>query len=92
VLEAMAARIPVVATAAGGIPEAVRADVDGLLVERPADVDDFAAAVQRMLDDPGLRHRLTENAFARVQETFALDSVCARYRSVLAGAASRRGP
>jgi len=31
-LEAMAARVPVVATTAGGIPEAVRAEVDGLLI------------------------------------------------------------
>lgn len=92
VLEAMAARIPVVATAVGGIPEAVRADVDALLIEAPAGAEVFTSAVQRLLDDPALRQRLTENAFARVRNAFDIDTVCARYRSVLADAAGRCGP
>jgi len=46
-LQAMAAGVPVVATAAGSIPEVVG---DGALVVGPGDVDGLAAAISRVLD------------------------------------------
>jgi glycosyltransferase involved in cell wall biosynthesis len=57
VLEAQACGIPVVGTAAGGIPEFVTDGVNGLLV---APGDDAALAVQlaRLLSDASLRERL----------------------------------
>jgi glycosyltransferase involved in cell wall biosynthesis/ADP-heptose:LPS heptosyltransferase len=57
ILEAMAAGLPVVATTAGGIPEFAHDGVNALLV-RPGNVDDLAAALRRLLDDPPLRNRL----------------------------------
>ncbi|WP_345752397.1 glycosyltransferase [Microbacterium rhizophilus] len=67
VVEAAAARVPVVATAAGGVPEildpgwadsgrddAVRVAPLGLLV-RPGDVDALAGAIRLALDDPPAR-------------------------------------
>jgi glycosyltransferase involved in cell wall biosynthesis len=49
-IEAMAAGLPIVATAVGGTPDAVRDGETGLLVP-PADSDALAQAVERMLSD-----------------------------------------
>jgi len=51
VLEAMAAGVPVVVTALGGLPELVRHEVDGLVVDHPAP-DLVARAIARPLRDP----------------------------------------
>ncbi len=57
-LEAMDAGVPVVATAAGGIPEIVTAGESALLVEA-RDSQALAAAMARLLSDEDLRIRLT---------------------------------
>jgi len=61
VTEALACGLPVVTTTAGGLPEALGRGADGgrpgLLVP-PGDSGAFAAALQRWLDDVGLRRRL----------------------------------
>jgi len=49
--------VPVVATAAGGIPELVRDGVTGLLVP-VGDAPALAAALRRVLGDADLRRRL----------------------------------
>jgi glycosyltransferase involved in cell wall biosynthesis len=55
--EAMAWGRPVVATAVGGLTDAVEDGVTGLLVE-PGDVPALRAAIVRLLGDAGLRARL----------------------------------
>ncbi len=60
-LEAMAAGAAIVASRVGGIPEVVQDDVTALLVP-PGDADALASALQRLLDDPALRSRLTSAA------------------------------
>ncbi len=55
-LEAMAARVPVVASRVGGIPETIRDGNDGLLVP-PADPEALAAAIVRIARDGDLRER-----------------------------------
>lgn len=57
IMEAMAAGLPVVASAISGVPELVRHEDTGLLVEQ-RDPDGLAAAIQRLAADPGLRRRL----------------------------------
>ena len=57
VLEAQATGVAVVGTAAGGIPDFVADDDNGLLVP-PGDAAALAAALARLVTDPSLRARL----------------------------------
>lgn len=57
VLEAFAARIPVIGSDLGGIAELVSHEINGLLVP-PNRVEGWTRAIQRLLDTPGLLTRL----------------------------------
>jgi glycosyltransferase involved in cell wall biosynthesis len=85
-LEAMAAELPIVATAVGGIPEIVEDEKEGILVRPSADERDFedrfTGALRRVLADERLRRSLTARAAVRVRRDFAFDSVFGRYRSL----------
>ena len=76
-MEAMAADVPCVATAVGGIPELL-ADDCGLLVE-PSSPQVLAAAMMRLMDDAALRTRLVASASRRVRARHDLDRVVTRY-------------
>ena len=65
-LEAMAAGLPVIATAVGGLPEVVTDGVNGLLIP-PQDPEALAQALARLLDDPALAKKLGENARQHVE-------------------------
>lgn len=54
VLEAMAAGVPVIATAVGGVPEIVEHERTGLLVP-PGNASALASAIERVLLDPALQ-------------------------------------
>ena len=62
--EAFAAGLPVVATAVGGVPDAV--GQSALLVE-PGDAEAPAAQLKRLADDPALRGHLIESGVERVR-------------------------
>lgn len=83
VAEAMLLGVPVVATRVGGIPEIVRADIDGLLVP-PDDPRSLAEALERILGDEALRARLTEAGGRRARESFTAARFAADYRRLFA--------
>jgi glycosyltransferase involved in cell wall biosynthesis len=66
-LEAMAAGTPVVSTTVGAEGVPVRSGHELLLADEPAE---FAAAVLRLLDDPGLGRRLAAAARRLVTQQF----------------------
>jgi sugar transferase (PEP-CTERM/EpsH1 system associated) len=76
-LEAMAMRLPVVATHVGGVPEIVEDGENGILVP-PGDEPALHAALQRLADDPALISTLAHAGQAHVQANFTLDSMVAR--------------
>jgi glycosyltransferase involved in cell wall biosynthesis len=71
VLDAMAMRLAVVGTRAGGIPEAVVHAETGLLVA-PADSRALAGAITRLLKDPPRRQRMGDKGYARVAGHFGV--------------------
>lgn len=89
VAEAMAAGLPVVATAVGGVPECVSAGETGLLVP-PTDAAALADALIGLLGDAPLRRRLGEAARKRVQERFSAETQVPRIEAALSLAARRR--
>jgi glycosyltransferase involved in cell wall biosynthesis len=86
VLEAMAAGVPVVASRVEGVPEVIRDQRDGLLVE-PGDADALAAAVRRFIGGQADWEAVRHSALARQSERFSDDAMAAGtarvYRHVL---------
>lgn len=80
-LEAMAQRLPVVATSVGGNPEVVLDGVTGHLVPR-RDPERLAATLVSLLRDPGARERMGAAGRQRVEEHFSRTSMVAAYRQL----------
>jgi glycosyltransferase involved in cell wall biosynthesis len=80
-LEAMAAGVPCIATAVGGIPD-LFGDDRGLSV--PAqDALALADAMTAIVRSPELRQRLVSNAAANLVRNYALDAIANRYLELL---------
>jgi glycosyltransferase involved in cell wall biosynthesis len=72
ILEAMRAGLPVVASAVGGIPEAVLNKKTGFLVP-PADPDALACSLRTLFENASLRAEMGRRARARYLERFTAD-------------------
>lgn len=77
-IEAMAAGKPIVASAAGGIPEIASAHDTALLVP-PADATALAAALGRLLEEPALADSLARKGRERARERFSLNAMFEAY-------------
>jgi glycosyltransferase involved in cell wall biosynthesis len=67
VIEALACGLCIVSTDVGGIPFLLEHEVDALLVPEK-DADAMAAAVRRIMTEPGLAERLSRNARAKAEK------------------------
>jgi hypothetical protein len=74
IMDAMAARLPVVATMAGGIPEVVIHRETGLLVP-PRDPQALAQAILKLSLDRGLAGRLARRGHEVVHEKFSAEAM-----------------
>lgn len=87
-LEAMAAGIPAIATAVGGVGDVVQEGQTGFLVP-PADPDALAQAIVRLWNSPEEARGVAGRAAARVREAFSsqrmLESYASLYREVARG-------
>lgn len=88
VLESMAARVPVVATSVGGVPELVVDGQTGLLVP-PGDPQAAGAAIDRLFGDPALARRLGDAGRELVRSRYSRERMVAEattlYDAVAAG-------
>jgi glycosyltransferase involved in cell wall biosynthesis len=71
-LQASAARVPIVTTPVGGIPEIVEDGRNGLLVP-PGDADELADALIRLLESADLRHRMGRAGREVIERGFSVD-------------------
>ena len=88
--EAMAMGIPIVSTAISGIPELVDDGVDGLLVPQRNSAA-LAAALARLLSDPGLRTRLGAAGRAKVCEVFDSKKTTIQLKELFVSAIQSKG-
>jgi glycosyltransferase involved in cell wall biosynthesis len=79
-LEAWANGLPVVAAAAGGVPEVVTHEQNGLLVPF-GDVPALAGSIARLVDDPGYAHGLGESGRMLLDSGYTWDN---RFQTLLA--------
>ncbi|MFQ3593604.1 MAG: glycosyltransferase [Gemmataceae bacterium] len=88
-LEAMAARLPVVATAVGGTPEVVVEGETGYLVP-PNQPERLAQRIETLLDDAAQRERMGLAGRQRVCEQFTFKAMAAQYEELFAQLPMRR--
>lgn len=77
-IEALAAGLPSVATAVGGIPDVARNGQEALLVP-PRDADALVTAIDQLLTDKPLNQRLANAGRARAHSVFGIDSVAQQH-------------
>ena len=80
--EAMACGLPVIANAAGALPEVVGSDGSAGVLVPPRDPAAMAQAIRSVLDEPGRAERMGAAARARVERLFQWDQAAAGLISV----------
>jgi glycosyltransferase involved in cell wall biosynthesis len=88
VLEAMGLGVACIATQVAGTVEVIEDGRSGLLVP-PDDVPSLAAALTKLVQDPGLRQKLAAAGRERVQQRFGLDAMLERFERYLLQIAGR---
>ena len=82
VREAMFAKVPVVATRVGGVPESVRHGETGYLVDSH-DEEALRKHTARLLHDPDLRRTMGENAVTFARDRFSRSAWIEAYSNVI---------
>lgn len=84
ILEASAMRKPVIGTNVGGVPEAIRDGVTGLLVA-PEDSKGLASAIIKLLKDGALRRRMGDEGRAMVEAGYSTEKMVEKMHKVYSG-------
>lgn len=90
ILEAMRAKLPVIASKVGGVPEAVMDGETGLLVDR-GDTHSLAIAIKRLITQPGMRESMGMAGRTRFDTEFTFQTMMAKTLSIYNSAISN-GP
>ncbi|MGG0413135.1 glycosyltransferase family 4 protein [Peribacillus simplex] len=78
ILEAMAAKLPIIATNVGGVPDIVKEN--GILV-RSEDVECFANAMAKLCDDKLLRHKMGKISY-EIVKGYDLNIITKQYEKI----------
>ncbi|MCF7908147.1 MAG: glycosyltransferase family 4 protein [Candidatus Omnitrophica bacterium] len=81
IIEAMLAKLPVVATDVGGVSELVKNSVTGFLVP-PRDPAALAGALEKLIEDKKLRKDMGEAGYQRALRKFSLDRMLVESQQV----------
>ena len=87
-LEAVAARVPVVATAVGGVPDMFSRE--SVLLVPPGRPDSISAALRNIFNDPAAARVRSETAFQELVQRFDLDSWLAAHVELYSRIATQR--
>lgn len=82
VREAMYAEVPVIATAVGGVPEAVKDGETGFLVP-PGGVDELGERIDYLLSHPDERQRMGRRGLKLAQRRFSREAWLSEYADML---------
>ena len=86
IIEAMSNMLPVIASNVGGIPEIIENGRDGILVP-PEDSETLAQAINDLLENKGLREKLSQAAYKKVKKEFSIKKYSVQildlYRSLI---------
>lgn len=80
-LEAMASGLPVIATRVGGIPNQIRDNWNGFIVD-PGNEEQLAERIAYLLDNPEERKRMALNSRRRAEEEFDWNKISERLSQV----------
>ncbi|MBE9032732.1 glycosyltransferase family 4 protein [filamentous cyanobacterium LEGE 11480] len=80
-LESFAARVPVVVSDAGGLPEVVQHQETGIVTRRD-DPTSIAAGILQVLNHPQLSAQLVENAYQDLNKRFRWDQIAVQTQAV----------
>lgn len=81
-IEAMAAKLAVVVSAVGNVPDVVIDGREALLIP-PKDVPSLQAALAKVIDDPALRQRLAESGFSLAEKQWGVEPAVDRLTEVV---------
>lgn len=68
-IEAMTAKLPIIASDVGGIPEIIEDGINGLLVS-PKNKKELAQAIKKYIDSPDLAAEFTKIGYTKAKENF----------------------
>lgn len=80
VVEAMALKKPVIASAVGAIPEMLENEC-GILIE-PKKTEEIISALRKLLSDKELRKRISTNALNKVNSEYKIETVYKQYKEI----------
>jgi len=78
ILEALSCKIPVIASAVGGIPEVIESDKTGICISG-YDPADYLHAVKKILNDRTFRNEITENGYSIALDHYMLPMVAGKF-------------
>jgi len=81
ILEAFSAKVPVIATKVGGIPEIIIDGIDGILVP-PKDINALSTAIVTLIEKENLRYELAQNGYEKFINEFTSTKMAKRTRAV----------
>ncbi len=90
-IEAMSARLPIVATRVGAIPDFVEQGRNGFMVE-PGDIQGLAQALLRLLQNPELCRSFGEHSFELTRNRYSWKVVGTKIRKSIHESLGKAGP
>lgn len=80
-LEAMASRVPVIATSVGAIPKVLENGVSGILIQ-PKDSQAIASAIMQVVNDKQGSFEMAQKGFEQVRDHFSSKTMSEKYLTV----------